>query len=392
MRESSKRCCQVALQLSMLLSAPAAIADSSCTATNDNGDQTCSVSCPTGQTAACQNATGSAAPSCSCTGAPTPSPSATRHVLASAGTKGNWTLRALTAAEITQPPAPITNTNLVSVINAKLATLPDQHISNSCQDVHGTCYRPTICQIHGGHEVCTGGSAYDCVKGQACSAVNGKLTVGTPLLVSKGPTVSLGQPDLHSIPTSVFTRSGVYTNCSSVQQSETFTHLEQISEGDTVTKTNTLQTGSVQTTTINGSVGLGPLTLGGSRSLQINTTTTYSEADAENHTQMESEQQQLPLLVPSMTQSTITHSFILYNVPVPFTGTVLVDGQLSSNLANLNTLSQVLPTESDRTFTFVGIVTNSTLIDTSVLTNEKKLTAADCQANPGLTIRFEGGH
>ena len=45
-----------------------AVADASCSATNENGDQTCSISCPSGQSAICTNATTSNAPSCSCSG------------------------------------------------------------------------------------------------------------------------------------------------------------------------------------------------------------------------------------------------------------------------------------------------------------------------------------
>ncbi|EPI2801924.1 TPA: hypothetical protein KE234_000492 [Citrobacter koseri] len=44
-------------------------AESSCTATNTNGDQTCSINCPTGQAATCQNATGGSTPSCFCSSA-----------------------------------------------------------------------------------------------------------------------------------------------------------------------------------------------------------------------------------------------------------------------------------------------------------------------------------
>lgn len=41
-------------------------AQSSCSATNSNGDQNCNISCPDGKAAICQNATGSSTPTCSC--------------------------------------------------------------------------------------------------------------------------------------------------------------------------------------------------------------------------------------------------------------------------------------------------------------------------------------
>jgi hypothetical protein len=46
--------------------ASSASAQSSCSATNDNNDQTCSITCATGQSALCSNATGGGTPSCQC--------------------------------------------------------------------------------------------------------------------------------------------------------------------------------------------------------------------------------------------------------------------------------------------------------------------------------------
>ena len=58
------------MRLSVLLLAVLATAnvhaDSSCTATNDNQDQQCATSCPSGQTARCANGSGSSAPKCEC--------------------------------------------------------------------------------------------------------------------------------------------------------------------------------------------------------------------------------------------------------------------------------------------------------------------------------------
>ncbi|RTL04568.1 MAG: hypothetical protein EKK65_01995 [Lysobacterales bacterium] len=57
-----------ALLLAMLamLASAGVHADSSCTATNDNQDQQCATSCPSGQTARCANGSGSSAPKCEC--------------------------------------------------------------------------------------------------------------------------------------------------------------------------------------------------------------------------------------------------------------------------------------------------------------------------------------
>ena len=56
----------VAYLCAAVLATTAAQAASSCKATNDNKDATCSVDCETGQTAECSNGTGSSPPTCKC--------------------------------------------------------------------------------------------------------------------------------------------------------------------------------------------------------------------------------------------------------------------------------------------------------------------------------------
>jgi len=48
---------------------PSVTAQSECSATNDNDDQICNVSCALGETATCKAGVGSSAPKCVCSGA-----------------------------------------------------------------------------------------------------------------------------------------------------------------------------------------------------------------------------------------------------------------------------------------------------------------------------------
>lgn len=52
--------------LGVLLMSFEAWAGSSCSATNDNGDARCDITCPDGQAARCSNAVGSGTPTCEC--------------------------------------------------------------------------------------------------------------------------------------------------------------------------------------------------------------------------------------------------------------------------------------------------------------------------------------
>ena len=60
------------LAAALLLTPAAALADSSCSASNaDNPPQTCSVTCPTPASALCNNGPGTVRPFCACVGAVT---------------------------------------------------------------------------------------------------------------------------------------------------------------------------------------------------------------------------------------------------------------------------------------------------------------------------------
>ena len=261
-------------------------ADSFCAATNKEQNRSCSVSCPTGQSTNCSNPAGSGIPSCSCSGTPDTSGLVASRFLMTHSVTGNAFIRVEPMLATIEQAAPITNTNLIDVLNTKLASLPEQHIANVCHEEHDMCMPNGKCNMQKKWLACDAlRIPHPCHSRHVCTAVNDKLKVGSPLFVVKGPDVSLGQPNLDAIPTSVLTSVGTYTNCSSLQQSQTFTHSEQVTIGNTITKTKILQTGSNLGAGISGSVKLGPLTLGGNTSLQINTTTSLSEADTDNHTE-----------------------------------------------------------------------------------------------------------
>src|SRR5579872_5222298 len=97
-------------------------ADSNCSATNTNGDQTCSISCPAGQSAQCTQGIGSNSPTCECLGTPDP-PAHLKN--------GGWKLaekkRFVPLENKDAPPQILTN--VPAVLNAKLATMRDYHLS-----------------------------------------------------------------------------------------------------------------------------------------------------------------------------------------------------------------------------------------------------------------------
>lgn len=219
-----------------------------------------------------------------------------------------------------------------------------------------------------------------CPPKAVCSPVHGKLSVGSPLLTVKGPTVSLGGVNWKDIPTDVFSAEGRYINCSSEKQGDTLQHQVSMSVGTTVTKTKVVETGSTETVAISGEVKFSDqFKVGGSSSLSFNTKTSISNAEAENNTSQKSYNISKPVVVPPMSEVTISHSVIQYTVPIPFSGSIVVDGKLQPNLEGLGQLSAVLPSEKERTFEFAGIINEASLIDYQTVVHQKKLSDGFCR-------------
>ena len=363
-------------------------AENICFETNDNLDQSCGVSCSAEVDGVCTHGSGATAPSCSCSGNFALKSGQPLRMLLKMQSPAKFSMNEL--AELAQSPAPATTTNIIQTINSKLATLRDYHLSDSCHEEHDQCYGPPICTgINRDH--CTN-PVISCNSRQVCQPVVGKLSVTGGLIASKGPVATLGKFDDNNIPTSVFTASAAYKNCSATSQSQTFTHTEQLQVGHTVTKTIALTTGSTMQVSLSGTLKLGKsLTIGGRADRSVRETATITTADAETSTVTQIETATLPQIVPAMDFLLLTSTFVQYNINVPFSGTVSVDGQIAANLEGIGTLSQVLPTEADRTFDFAGVVTDTTGVNFQTQMAEKKLMAADCaSANKGLVTTTSG--
>jgi hypothetical protein len=350
----------IALINAHLLFSSLAFAQSSCSATNSNNDMRCSITCPAGQTASCSDATGSTPPDCHCSVNPS---------VQASNNHGTNAITVELAAGPTSPSqvTPIQNTNLLEVIDSKLAGLANHNLSKTC---HLEIKQAAIS---------FGGPSFQLV----CQIVVGKLSVQSPLIISAGPTVTLGEPNWDDIPSDIFRQHTSYKNCSSVQQTETFQHSVTLSVGDQVTKSKTLTTGSTQQIQLSGSFAIGIKdvgtgTFGGNTTFSISTSASITDTGAESHTETKQDSVSLPLAVPPMTELRENHAFIQYKVPIPFHGTVTVDAQLARNLDGITLLSSVLPDPVDRTFEFSGVVINNTLIDTKTETTERQLTATDC--------------
>jgi len=367
-------------------------AQSSCSATNDNQDQNCSISCPAGQAAQCSNGVASSPPSCTCSGVPegifasnsrirwmgkSGFISATEKTLRMAGAREPMALKQLA------PGPTIETTNVIDVINSKLSSLPDHHISDSChlEPANGPGVGPIV-PFPGLPPIFQHVMQFK----RVCQPVNGKLSVLSPLLVTDGPTVKIGTPNWANIPADVYEQHATYTNCSAAQQSESFQHSVVMTVGETIANTHALMTGSSQSISVNGGLHVGIVSFGASASLAVNTQTTLSDTDTHSQSQQETNSVTLPLIVPAMTRITLSHAFIQYQVPIPFTGFVTVDGSVSQNLDGVSHLSQILPSAADRTFSFAGQVTDSTLIDANTTTTSKTLTQQDCASQQGAMV------
>jgi hypothetical protein len=259
-----------------------AFADSTCSASSTNGDQTCTVSCPSGQTAQCSNGSGSTPPDCHCSGTPGTSQLKTgRFQLDLTNAKKSAEAASTSTASLTTP-APVENTNLLDVINSRLATLPGHHLRDSCQQV--------LCGAF-------------CIN-TAYQHINGKLTVQSPLIVSGGPTVKVSEPDGKSIPADFYLAHAKYKNCGTIQQSQTFQHSITLTEGTQITKTKALQTGSSVSLQMHADFKISDdFSLGGSTQYTLSAQSTITDANAESYTSQKQESVSNPILIPPMSEA-----------------------------------------------------------------------------------------
>lgn len=351
-------------------------AQSSCSATNDNGDASCSISCELGQAAECRNGTGSGTPSCECKGTPQaltrylPKPAAFN--ILGAGASG------------------IEKTNVLESINQKLARLRDYQLSETCgQERTGrSCYREPcvtfttsavakpLAQLE---RYCP--HVCEDVYSNVCRKVTGKLTATLPFSIEAPPIVVVTEPNWKDIPSEVLGYRETYTNCTSLAQSIIFKHGETVRTGSKVSKTKAVGT----TEKIDAKVDFKFTdSFGGGLSVGYSNTVTITDVDEQNQEQTKPLEMTIPLNIASGAKVVMDHKWIRREVPIPYRGTVTLDSSVGVNREGIARVSQVLSNTTERTFAFAGVIQHSTLLEGETRVIETKLSAPDCQANPGF--------
>lgn len=364
-----------------------AFADSSCEATNDNGDQSCSVSCPTGEAAVCSKGSGSSAPSCECRSSGNMASLRTFHVLkpvveASAAVAG--------AAAAAPSPSIVQQTDVMANVNAKLASLRDHAIGQSCRSVESGqyCYlRPCVHAVPHKPEATTGilgviPARMMCDVCQPtyateCSPVMGKLTASEPVRVIGDPDVTISPPNWQEIPSRIFGYRETYRNCTPAEQGFTFQHAQVVTKGSKVTKTKTLST----TTKIDAKVSF-EFFFKGETSVGFSQTVGMNDVAEQNYQTQDTLTLTLPVRAAQMGVTTVDHWWLQRDVPVKFDGIATLDTAIAANRENIATLSQVFPDAVARAFPFSGYVTATELIEGQTNTTFSKLSEAQCTGQP----------
>ncbi|MBV1799816.1 hypothetical protein [Siccirubricoccus sp. G192] len=366
---------------------------SSCSATNENGG-VCSVDCPEGQVASCQNASGGGNPECACTGSFASGATILQNFLRSnTATVANPTLAALPAANSDQQVV----VNVRGEVTRALNQLGDRRIKQETRQVPTGRYE---CRSYGPRdpdgnrpERCweiTHPEQYDVV---GRLALNGEIILTTP------PQVTLDQPNWSALPISYVGMRGFYRNCTSLQQSFSFAHTEEVTVGQRVTKLTSIVTGTTQkvTASVNVSAPAVPGGIGGGAGIGVESgftqTITVSDTAEENYTTRRSVQETYPIQVAPNSLVTVTHRWLVRRISVPYSGSVVVDAPIIPNMAgpsgnNLPFLSQILPDPSQRRYIFNGRIEDTTLYDTGFMVTQASLTPDEC-ASSTSSVRYE---
>jgi hypothetical protein len=261
-----------------------------------------------------------------------------------------------------------------AILNAKLAQLPDHRLADTCKEV-----QTRECINHEAPRISAESvMPFDCftITKQQCSPQSGKLTVGQLMAVSTN--VTIGKVDWGNIPKDVFTAQQEYLNCTAVTQTQTLHHTETITKGSSVQKTKTVDNTISLGVSITGKVDVGIWGGSTTTSLNISNKVTMSEATTESFARTETQSVDLPITVPPNTFVSADHYFIQYTVPVPFSGTVVLDGPINANKDGIDRVSQVLPGADDRTFDFQGTILDRNLIDQKSDVQQRKPTSSEC--------------
>lgn len=359
----------------------------SCSAENQlNPPDTCSFDCATGQSAQCANASGAGAPTCQCS-----------------GEASIQTRRLLTPTRAAAPTAliPVTEnrqlseTDVVSVINSKLQTLPPSHISNRSrriEDGQECTPRTSRCEelsapipvgrnVSRPQRLCTEyicGPRYK----EVIDPVMGALTSNGTFTVERAPIVTVSEPNWSSVPTQYFGLKTTYRNCSPERQTLTFSHKTSLVVGNRLTKTKTIKNGTSTKATIGFSY-----VVTGSASLDFTSDITLGSSEEANFQKTEDFTYGETVNIAPMSLVVYTHEFIRRVVDIKYTGNVQLDGGLSSNFANVNLISKALPNPDDRIFEFSGYVTSSNVYEGIINNTSKRLVSADCQQESSTVVR-----
>jgi hypothetical protein len=280
------------------------------------------------------------------------------------------------AIDSNTPVATTITTNAVAQLNQKLASVRDYQLSQACRKVSrsdcaieafecpqiAACPRPEGPRCHTHWE-------------DVCDRIIGKLTVtGTPF-IEKSIDVKVEKPDWNALPPAeIVGLRETYTNCLTEKQSQTFTFSKVITTGSEVTKTQTVADAG----DINIDVGFNFVWFSSKVNARFNHSVSVSEAKRETYTQSETASVNLPIIIDPMTKVFLERSWIVRRIPVVFSGTVQLNAAVGPNLEGIGTVSQVVQSQLDRTFSFAGVVEDVTLYEGTTAVTGVGLKELDC--------------
>lgn len=331
----------------------------SCSANNDVGDS-CSIDCAVGQKAQCSNAAGAGKPVCECEG----------NQIQDMLKKSFKTYTEDIKVASPEQGKGIQQTNAKDLLNNKLANLRDYRLSQSCAlvgsgkfDCQYKCHR----LLDTCDEVCIER------KINRCNDIFGKLNVVEPLNMISEPVVKVQEPNWKGIPVGNVGRKLEYLNCNPNPQNQTFKIQENTMVGSRVQMTKAV--GS--TTSVSAKVGFS-FFANAEMSASFSQNVNLTKVDEQSFQEARQINEDYPLSLPPMTYTTFEILWQKIDVPVKFSGTVILDAPLIQNMEGVTVLSQVIPNESDRSVDFEGVVFNTLMLKGNAKIYSRKTTEKEC--------------
>lgn len=387
---------QMAVCLSALVMPALGFAQASCSAQNDRGD-TCSITCAVGQAAVCSNAVGSGTPSCECQGSPS---DGSAVLLVPPARMQAQAQRANPVAAQAAQSVRIEATNARVALNQKLAGLRDYKLRMSCREVdtgESVCHEshgprcPVGVPTPGAkaaaqvvEPLCAGDIiCYHRTKTVCDIPVFGKLTVTGPLSVDGEPKVTVKEPNWNDVPVQFVGRRLEYLNCGPLQQQQTFAFAEKYTLGERVIMTKTVEDtiGGELAANVSYSPGSGGGFGGGtSAKVSFSHKVSLSNSKEQSFTTEKNLSESVPVQLPPNSVNVFEAQWRKIDAPISFSGAVVLDASLSSNLEKVAHVSDVLPTAPDREVQFAGLITASAVYGLTIKNNSRPATQADCPA------------